>query len=277
VERVKLGIIATDYCFGMDTIGEHGIAVLVETPHGKVLFDTGQGLALRRNITALGWDLSGIDAIAISHGHNDHTGGLMEALKICGYREMPVYCHKDIFAERFKVSPKGEVPTGCPFPKGELEKSGARFKLNDSPVEILPDVMLTGPIERSFAETNTKSHFIYVNGQKVQDPFVDDQALVISTSKGIVIVYGCAHAGVINTMNHVEKITGEKKFYALVGGTHLLQADGAVLENTLEEVKKRGVEVLGFTHCTGLNSIAYFNTHFPGKSCDASTGFRLEI
>lgn len=273
----KVGVVATDYCFGNDAIGEHGLTILIETKEGKLLFDTGQGLALGYNLAALGWNLSGLECIAISHGHNDHTGGLLEALKLCGDREIPVYGHKDIFAERFKVSPKGEAPTGCPFTREELEATGARFIFNDKPLELLPGIMLTGPIQRGFSEPAGKSHFIVENKQRVPDPFRDDQALVLTTKKGIVIIYGCAHAGVINTMDHVEKITGEKKFYALLGGTHLLQADQGVLEKTLGQIEKRGVEVLGFTHCTGLNAIAYFNTHFSGKNYDASTGFSIEI
>lgn len=277
MDSVKLKVISTDYCFRVDTIGEHGLTCLIENDYGKILFDTGQGLCTSHNLEVLGWDLSNLDGIAISHGHNDHIGGLIEVLRICKAGEMPVYGHKDIFADRIKIYPWGEGPTGPPNTREEYENAGAKFFFNDGPVELIKGITLTGPIERSFSETNTKSHFQIINGEKLPDPFDDDQALIIETNKGLVIVFGCAHAGVINTMNHVEKLTGEKKFYGLFGGTHLLEANGEVLEKTLKEVEKREVKLLGFNHCTGINSIAYFNQNFSGQYCDASTGFSIEI
>ncbi|NLK00193.1 MAG: MBL fold metallo-hydrolase [Clostridia bacterium] len=275
--KVKIKVVSTDYCYRIDAIGEHGLTVIVENDHGKVLFDTGQGLALKHNLDVLGWNLENLDAIAISHGHNDHTGGLLQALELSGADEIPVYGHEDILLERIKVYPWGEGPTGTPLPRKDYEKAGAKFIFNEEPVELIKGVRLTGPIERGFVETNTTAHFQIIDGQKVQDPFHDDQALIVETDKGLIIVFGCAHAGVINTMNHVEKVTGEKKFYGLLGGTHLLEADDTVLEKTLKEIENREVQILGFTHCTGLDQIAYFNRHFKGKCCDASTGFLLEV
>lgn len=275
--KVAIKVVSTDYVFRIECIGEHGNTIIVENDHGKILFDTGQGLTLEHNLKVLGWDLENLDAIAISHGHNDHIGGLIEALKCSGKDEVPVYGHKDILADRIKVYPWGEGPTGSPCTKEEFEAAGAKFIFNEDSVELVKGITLTGPIPRSFAETNTKAHFQVKNGKKVQDPFHDDQALIVETDKGLVIVYGCAHAGVINTMDFVEKLTGEKKFYGLFGGTHLLDATESVLKDTLAEIEKRGVQKLGFNHCTGLHSIGYFMKNFSGEYLDASTGFSIEI
>jgi len=278
LQGVKITTLVDDYCFRGKLLGEHGLAILLETLHGKVLFDTGQGMVLRHNILTLNVNFSDISAIAISHGHNDHTGGLKEALAIIGADEMPVYAHEGIFRQRKKENERGElVPTGIPFGKEELESLGASFRFNSGPEEIIKGITITGPIERGFKETKTKSHFILDKGELVEDPFDDDQALIVETGRGIVVVLGCAHAGVINTLNHVEKITGEKYFYALFGGTHLLQADKQQLESTLREIERRRIEVLGFSHCTGVRSCAYFAENFSGKYNQGDTGFSIEI
>jgi len=278
VPGVKITTLVDDCCFTGGLLGEHGLSVLVENEYGAVLFDTGQGMALEHNAKTMGIDPSGINAVAISHGHNDHTGGLMRVLEMMGKGALPVYAHRGIFRPRQKLGKEGSfMDTGIPFAQGELEKEGAVFNFNDGPKEIITGIMLTGPIERQFKETSTKSHFIDRNGELLEDPFEDDQALVVETDKGIVIIFGCAHAGVINTMNHVAKITGEKRFYALLGGIHLLKADRKQLENTLREIERRDVNIIAFSHCTGFHSCAFFAEHFRGKYCQNDVGFSIEF
>jgi len=278
VPGVKITTLVDDCCFTGGLLGEHGLSILVENKYGAVLFDTGQGMALEHNIKAMGLDLSDLNAAAVSHGHNDHTGGLMKVLEMRGKDGLPIYAHRGIFNPRQKLGKDGRpADTGIPFTQVELEKEGAVFKFNYGPTEIITGIMLTGPIERLFKETSTKFHFIVKNGEFVEDPFEDDQALVVETSKGIVIIFGCAHAGVINTMNHVAKITGEKRFYALVGGTHLLKADRKQLENTLREIEKRDVNIIAFSHCTGFHSCAFFAEYFRGKYYQNDVGFSIEF
>lgn len=275
--KVKLKFVSNDYIFRMGCFGEHGNAILVENEHGKVLFDAGQGLAIEHNLKVLGWDIHNLDAIAISHGHNDHIGGLIEILKCCGAHEVLVYGHKDIFVDRIKVYREGEGTAGSPYTREELEAAGAKFIFNSGPIELIKGITLTGIIPRNFKETNTKAHFQIIDGEKVQDPFYDDQALIIESSKGLIILFGCAHAGVINTMNYIEELTGEKTFYGIFGGVHLLEATENILKNTLAEIEKHEVKVLGFNHCTGLKSISYFKNNFSGKYMDASTGVSIVI
>lgn len=274
---VKLTNLVDDCCFKAGLLGEHGLAVLLEVPGGTVLIDTGFGLALDFNAAALGVDFASIDAIALTHGHNDHTGGVKLVLEKAG-KPVPVFAHPKVFQNRVKKNDAGKlVPTGIPFNQEELEKLGARFVFNTEPAEIVPGVTLTGPIARGFDEIRTRSHFVYREGCLVSDPFEDDQAVIIETEKGLCIVLGCAHAGVINTLNHVAEITGEKTFYGLFGGTHLLQAQEDQLQQTLGEIERRQIKVLGLSHCTGINAAAFLSKNFSGSYTQAISGCIVEI
>jgi len=277
----KITYLVDDYCTKAGLLGEHGLSILLEGPGGKVLVDTGLGLALDFNLSALGIDLSELDAVALTHGHNDHTGGLKTVLEKADRLSsggLPVYGHRGIFSDRVKQSDSGKLlATGIPFCQKELEDFGARFIFNTQPEEIVPGITLTGVIERTFDEIKTRSHFVYQEGEMVPDPFVDDQAAIIETDKGLCIVFGCAHAGVINTLNHAARITGEDKFYGLFGGTHLLQAGEEQLRHTLAEIERRNVQVLCFSHCTGIGAGAFFAQNFSGSYYQGISGFKFEL
>lgn len=278
---VRLTYLVDDYCTKAGLLGEHGLAILLEAPGGNVLVDTGLGLAIAYNASVLGIDFSKLDAVAITHGHNDHAGGLKVVLEQWGKGSagsIPVCAHPGVFHHRVKKDEKGKlVDTGIPFTQEELEKSGARFVFNTEPTQLVPGIMFTGEIERGFAEIKTRSHFVYQNGDLVPDPFMDDQAAIVETDKGLCIVLGCAHAGVVNTLNHVAKITGEQSFYGLFGGTHLLQAGEEQLQETLAAIEDRNIQVLSFSHCTGIGASAFFARNFSGTYYQGISGFSIEL
>jgi 7,8-dihydropterin-6-yl-methyl-4-(beta-D-ribofuranosyl)aminobenzene 5'-phosphate synthase len=258
-------------------IGEHGFACLVETDAGNVLFDTGQGLGICGNADALGKDLSSIRAVAISHGHYDHTGGLPQVLGRTG--TVPVYGHPGIFAARTWSDGKTTRSIGMPHRRERLESLGARFHPVREPVEISPGIHLTGEIPRTndFERPDPAMSLHPDGGAAVcPDPVVDDQSLVVDSSRGLILVLGCAHAGMINVCNHVLKRFDRDRIYAVIGGTHLKFARPAQFEKTLEAIDRFGIERVGVSHCTGLEKAALLHARLGKRFFFGCVGAVLE-
>ncbi len=200
-------------------IGEHGFACFVETEKGNYLFDTGQGFAITQNALALRKDLTSIQAVMISHGHYDHTGGLPAVLKIRG--AVDVFGHPDMFHERVWSSEDETRFIGIPYRRPYLESLGARFHLGTDQVEVGPGVWLTGEIPRrsAFEKGDANMTAILPDGENIHpDPLNDDLSLIIDSDKGLVIVLGCAHAGLINIIEYtLEKMKKERFFFGSVG------------------------------------------------------------
>jgi 7,8-dihydropterin-6-yl-methyl-4-(beta-D-ribofuranosyl)aminobenzene 5'-phosphate synthase len=232
-------------------IGEHGFACHVERTDGSYLFDTGQGFGLCQNAITLKKDLSTIKAILLSHGHYDHTGGLPAVLQQTG--PIDTYGHPDIFVERYHE----KRFIGIPHRQEFLETKGARFILSRQMTELAPGLWLTGEIPRVTAfEQGDPLLRAVRDGKSTHDELLDDMSLVVDSKKGLILVLGCAHAGLINIMEHVLKQTGRDGFYAILGGTHLSYADDTRFEKTLQALDYYRVEKVGVSHCTGLSNAA---------------------
>ncbi|HTX53442.1 MAG TPA: MBL fold metallo-hydrolase [Candidatus Baltobacteraceae bacterium] len=235
---------------------EHGFAVFIERPETRLLFDTGpQGIALLHNAPRLGIDLHTTDAIVLSHGHGDHTGGLAAVLSVLG-KSVPVYGHPDIFLQRYGKRRGGEIRyAGLPFAQAALEGNGARFDLSPEFRAIAPGVYVTGEVPRRRAfETGDARLFVRKNGQEEPDPFSDDQSVVLETPEGLVLLLGCCHAGLINTIDHVQSQLPGRPIHTVVGGTHLGFAPPDQLQQTIETLRALDIKRLGVSHCTGLQA-----------------------
>lgn len=258
-------------------VGEHGFACLIETAGGSYLFDTGQGLGLMRNARALRKDLAALRGVLLSHGHYDHTGGLPELLRLTSPLE--VFAHPEIFAERYWVGADSTRFIGLPFRRPYLEGLGARFRLSRDYCRVAPGLYLSGEVPRRTSFERGDPHMMAAlgdDGALVPDPFRDDQSLVLETDKGLVVVLGCAHAGLINILSHLLERTGRDRFYAVLGGTHLGMSSDQQFAATLQALETFPVERIGVSHCTGLPRAAALQQHFGARFFFASVGTVLE-
>ena len=256
--------------FGL--IGEHGFSCHIATSSGNYLFDTGGGLTLFHNAELLGIDFNRLNGIIFSHGHFDHTGGLRQVLEKTG--RIPVYAHPDIFSERYSSNGGKVRDVGIPWSREELERAGAEFVLHPEPYPITDELLLSGEIPRiSRVETGDPNlQALSATGDQVTDPLRDDLSLFIRTEQGLVVLLGCAHAGLINILDQAVKLTGEDRIHMVLGGTHLKFCSEAQMTATLERLEELQVEKIGAAHCTGLNGARRLAERFGEKFFFASVG-----
>jgi 7,8-dihydropterin-6-yl-methyl-4-(beta-D-ribofuranosyl)aminobenzene 5'-phosphate synthase len=258
------------------TLGEHGFSALVEWDGGSLLFDTGGGATLLHNAGRMNRDLGKVSLLALSHGHYDHAGGVREFLQLAGRKK--IYAHPALFAPRYRVKDTGEaISIGIPYEEGFLRGLGGEFDFSDAGREIAPSVFLTGEISRrnSF-ETGDTGLFSDQSGS-ISDPLPDDQSLVIKGEKGLVLLLGCCHAGLINTIEAAQELTGVDHVQAIIGGTHLGFCTGEQLTATLTALRGIGFGKIYASHCTGFAAAARLQGEFPGRFHPAMVGSSVEI
>lgn len=250
---------------GLET--EHGLAFWIEYAGRKILFDTGQSDALVRNAETLNIDLSKTDVIILSHGHYDHTGGLETVLQIAP--NAAVYLHPDAAKIRYSCHPNKPAKNiamsaaAC----GALSAAAAKTNIiyTPRPVHIGSRLTVTGPVPRITDYEDTGGPFFFDADGQTPDPIIDDQALLISTPKGLVVVLGCAHAGVVNTLQYAVERTGQS-ICAVIGGLHLRAASDERMDKTLAALKNFNIRHIIPCHCTGRPAIDRLQEQF-GQNC----------
>lgn len=261
-------------------LGEHGFAAFIETKTGNYLFDTGQGYSILHNAKSLKTDLTSIKGMLLSHGHYDHTGGIRKVLKLTNH--VVIRAHPSVFSKKYASLKTNGKETkryiGIKFKKEYLEKQGARILFNSSFSEIGEGIYLTGEVPRvTDFEKEDPRLLIKKNGEFLPDPLIDDQSLVLKTSMGLIIVLGCAHSGLINTLKHITGHLKGETIHAVMGGTHLGFLKEDQLDATISELKRYDFKHLGASHCTGLKAAARLYQEFNKQFFFANVGTSLSI
>ena len=283
MKRVKFTVLVEDSLTASKKFSgleaKHGFSILVETskPNISILMDTGPSSSiLLRNMEVMDVSLKNIDAILLSHCHYDHTGGLLGTLKKIK-RDIPVIAHPDIFSPNFKLAPNLKY-IGSPFKLFELESFGGIFLLAKNSVRIADGVVTTGEIERITPYEKPQGFWTVENERFVEATMWDDQALILNfEDKELVIVSGCAHAGIINTIKHAQKLTGISKVHAVIGGFHLTDSEEETIKATINDLEQINPDFIYPCHCTGLKAVRQFNVSFKGRCKPLRTGDTFKV
>ena len=259
-------------------LAEHGLSLLLEITHqGKrssFLLDTGSSkLVIRHNAEKMGIHLKGLRGIFLSHNHSDHTTGLETVLAMTG--PVPVFIHPYGFYTKWLKSRPSRLD------KDHLADLGAMWQAKEGPQLMAPFLLTSGSIPR----TTDFEEMIGISDRKVEkdgvmetEAFLDDGALILRIeNKGLVILTGCAHSGIINTINYGQTLGGNAKIYAIIGGFHLTQASPQRMTKTIQALREKDIHYLVPLHCTGFEAMAAIWQAFPEKFIIPSVGTRIEL
>ena len=273
-------------------LAEHGFAALIDLKGAgvRILWDAGiTRTALMENAARMEIDLATISKIALSHGHGDHTAAMTDVLKAIDPKPkpkdwppdvtpdeidswldghgVPLVAHPAAFRERWGKRKDGKMYGPIfPPPRREWEDAGARIILSEGPYQLGPGCWTTGMVPRRSFETSGRSPSLRYRdeGRFYRDDIEEDQAIVINVGeKGLVVLSGCAHSGIVNTVNYAREISGVERVWAVLGGFHLARAEEDEIERTIDAIAQYGPMVVAPSHCTGFEAICRFARRMP--------------
>lgn len=230
-------------------IAEHGLSFMVETQHGKILFDCSAGSAARKNAEKMNVSLTGVDYVVLSHSHYDHAGGYPDMVR-SGVRA-PLITGTQFFEEKYAQDGGKYVYLGCGFGREFLEAEQIEHRVCTDCLTLFEGCYAVSGFEQKYEFEKPPSRFVRQTTEgMVQDDFPDEVCLVIEDTKGLVVIVGCSHPGILNMLETVKERFG-RQVHAVFGGSHLVEADEARLAQTMKVFQDMGVALAGFNHCTG--------------------------
>jgi 7,8-dihydropterin-6-yl-methyl-4-(beta-D-ribofuranosyl)aminobenzene 5'-phosphate synthase len=268
-------------------LAEHGFSAMITVTtaerQNRVLFDTGMTpTGLVENMRRLGHDLKDIEAIVLSHGHFDHTTGLDGIVRALGRPELPVFLHPEAWNHRRILVP-GRDPFELPTPSKSAIQ-GARFEIIEEKqpsFRLDGSLLITGEVDRTTDfEKGMPIHQAKRNGDWQPDPLIlDDQAAIVHVrDKGLVVITGCGHAGIVNIVRYARKLTGVERVYAVIGGFHL---SGPFFEPIIplvcDALEELDPQVIVPAHCTGWKAVHALAARFPNAFIQNSIGTQFEL
>lgn len=290
VDSLKVYTLSEDYT-GYDSLfwASFGISLLIHIKVGegekKILFDTASDAEpVLHNMKLFGISPESIDIIFLSHGHFDHTGGLAGILKEIKRKDIPIIAHPDIFnvciiSEPYLEPYRSRIYLNQGFSsdnsREKIEELGGKWYLVKDPFRLMAGVITTGEIaveERVMYERNRKLPLLDLKSGKLSTSMMrDDVSLLINTKKGLVIITGCSHAGIVSITRKSIEITKIKEVYGIIGGFHLLNSSSKEIDRTIKDLENLGVRKIYSGHCTGLEAEyklrKVFSTNFERLHC----------
>ncbi len=271
---IKIRILVENKTYKTQYIGEHGLAVYIETDDKKILYDTGMSDAFVQNAQQMGIDLSKTDFAVVSHGHHDHAGGVPDFLK--ANSQAPVYIHKKAFNEVYPMENGKLSETHCGIRwTGMLDQIGDRLILTDGATYIDEDTVISGTIPE--IEDFEPTAQFYIKDEKngyVLDKMEHEQFLAIRDKKagGVFVFSGCSHTGVVPCIKYAQTLFPNETIVALISGMHLYGADKKTIGQTLDEILKLDIKMHVPLHCTGIEAMCELKKRIPEKCVILHTG-----
>jgi len=265
-KNLEITILAENSVEKRGFLAEHGLSFYINYGKEKYLFDTGQGLVLSHNAKKLDINLEQISSVILSHGHDDHTGGLDKLLKINS--EVEIIAHREAFSSKFKKADGKLEFIGNNTDRENIKK----FTNAEKKTEINKGMYVTGEVP---VAKNKYINEKYISGKrknKVVDNFKDDISLYFDTPEGIIVLLGCSHKGVVNILEYVKELTNGKRIKAIIGGMHLKHSSDKKVTKIIDYFSRLNFDLLVPIHCTGTRAAMMMKDRFKSKVKIASVG-----
>ncbi len=277
IQNLSITAIVENTAGTFEAAGEWGLALWIEADEHRILSDTGQGRTLRQNACLLGIDVAAAEALVISHGHNDHTGGIAE-LMAAGFRGK-TYFHPAALNDKYQreKTPPHRAKGMPAASRQALLSRPADLVESSRPTELAPGIIVTGAIPRRIPYEDIPDPFFLDENCTRPDPLVDDQALLIETRRGWVVITGCGHSGLINTLNYARELTGISRIAAVIGGLHLFRASVERIKATVEDLRPFCVELVAPCHCTGFEATGALQHEFGTQVVALRAGTSVRV